>query len=918
MINDEKPDLVCISESWLNSTVPNSILNIDNYYILNELRIDREDTTHGRGGGLIVFIKNDLLVYPVDCASQFNQYCKFRVMTKDKCCRPLYITLVYRSPNSSETNTLKLAELIESSEKNCLIIGDFNLPNISFEEQTSDAKGRSVLESTSTRFLHNLIQFPTHLRGNMLDLALADFDAMNSVFNVENIGNLGNSDHALIKIELDMSPVFNASSELVRNWRKGDEKGLSEYLKSVDFLAKFQDKNVEEVWSEFKAVIETSIDRYIPLAPRRKKGSPPWMTREVKRLTNRKQKAWKRYSNNRSEANLEKYKLALKSCKKGVSAAKRSFERKLANSGNKRPFNAYVKSKCKTRERVGPLVIDNEPVTESKDIAEVLNKFFTSVFTKEPSGPTPPTVSQTCEQPLRNVVISAATVKKKLLSLKPGSAPGPDKISPRFLQSNAESLAAPLAFLFNLSLREGSVPSDWKRANVTPIFKKGSRGDPGNYRPVSLTSSPGRVMESCLRDEIVDHLLRNSLLHDTQHGFMKRRSCTTNLLEFLEVMTTLHDEGKPIDVVYLDFSKAFDKVPHRRLLAKLEAHGLGGSLLAWMREWLSGRTQRTVLNGEFSEWNEVTSGVPQGSVLGPLAFTIYINDIDIETAPLTKMNKFADDTKCAHAVLDPTDVVTLQGCLDNLVEWADKWGMAFNVSKCKVMHLGRSNPGADYSMSGQPLSKTDSERDIGVKVHRSLKPSLQCAEAARRATAVLGQITRAFHYRDKKVFVQLYKQYVRPHLEFAVPAWSPWSIADKQVLEKVQERAIKMVSGLSNRNYSERLCELNLLTLESRRVQYDLVQTFKIIRGFDRVDYNKWFQLVGNSPVRLTRMTHDPLNIVAKPFRGDVRRNFFSNRVAPLWNDLPSEVKCVDSVKSFKNYIEKSLLDKQRLNLSRQ
>ena len=168
-------------------------------------------------------------------------------MTNDNCCRPLYITLVYRSPNSSETNTLKLAELIESSEKNCLFIGDFNLPNISFEEQTSDARGRSVLESTSIRFLHNLIHFPTHLRGNMLDFALADFDAMNSVINVENIGNLGNSDHALIKIELDMSPVFNASSELVRNWRKGDEKGLSEHLKSVDFLGQFQDKSVEQI-----------------------------------------------------------------------------------------------------------------------------------------------------------------------------------------------------------------------------------------------------------------------------------------------------------------------------------------------------------------------------------------------------------------------------------------------------------------------------------------------------------------------------------------------------------------------------------------------------------------------------------------------------------------------------------------------
>ena len=892
------------------------MLNIENYYILNELRIDRIDTAQGRGGGLIVFIKNDLNVYPVECNNVFNQYCKFRVMHNDKCRLPLFITFIYRSPNSSVENTLELAKLIEKSERNCLIIGDFNLPNLSLENGTSDARGKPILEATSTRFLQSLIDFPTHLRGNTLDLALADIDAVNSIYNVENIGNLGNSDHALIKIELHMTPAFNASSELVRNWRRGDEKGLSDHLKSVDFIGQFQGKNVENVWCTFRSILEDSIDRYIPLAPRRKQGSPPWMTREVKRLANRKQKAWKCFSKNRSAENLEKYKLALKACKKGVSAAKRSFERKLASSGNKRPFCAYIKSKCKSKERVGPLVVDGRPVTESKKIAGVLNSFFTSVFTKEPPGPLPAPSYLNCDA-INNIVISESQVRKKLLALRPGSAPGPDGISPRFLSTYAEVLATPLTYLFNKSLREGSVPLDWKKANVTPIFKKGSRGDPGNYRPVSLTSSPGRVMEACLRDEIVDHLIRNSLLHDSQHGFLKNKSCTTNLLEFLERMTSLQDEGKSVDVIYLDFSKAFDKVPHRRLLAKMEAHGIGGHLLAWVQDWLSDRSQRTVLNGEFSTWNEVSSGVPQGSVLGPLAFTIYINDLDETTRPLTIMNKFADDTKCANAILDQSDVDMLQACLDDLVGWADTWGMAFNVSKCKVMHLGRNNQKAEYRMSGQALLSSDSERDIGVQVQSSLKPSLQCAEAARRAMAVLSQITRAFHYRDKKVFPQLYKQYVRPHLEFAVPAWSPWTAADKQVLERVQERAIRMVSGLRPGSYEDKLCELGMLTLESRRLQYDLVQTFKIIRGFDRVNPSVWFKLVGANPTRLTRGTHDPLNIVPQPFRGEIRRNFFSNRVVSYWNAIPSETKRLKSVAAFKNYAETMLLDKQKLNLSR-
>ena len=194
-------------------------------------------------------------------------------------------------------------------------------------------------------------------------------------------------------------------------------------------------------------------------------------------------------------------------------------------------------------------------------------------------------------------------------------------------------------------MEEGSVPEDWRVANVTPIFKKGAKGDPGNYRPVSLTSVPCRIMEACLKDNIVDHLSRNKLIKDSQHGFMKKKSCTTNLLHFLEVMTTAHEQQKPMDVVYLDFAKAFDKVPHRRLVEKLKAHSLGGQVLSWIKSWLADLKQRVVPNGQASDWERVQSGVPLGSVLGPLAFVVFINDLDEETEGITITNKFADDTK---------------------------------------------------------------------------------------------------------------------------------------------------------------------------------------------------------------------------------------------------------------------------------
>ena len=282
---------------------------------------------------------------------------------------------------------------------------------------------------------------------------------------------------------------------------------------------------------------------------------------------------------------------------------------------------------------------------------------------------------------------------------------------------------------------------------------------------------------------------------------MANKSCATNLLEFLDKITSEVDNGNPVDVVYLDFSKAFDTVPIRRLVGKLRAHRVVGNVLRWFENWLTGRQQRTVLNGEASDWAEVESGVPQGSVLGTLAILVYINDLDTCTTLVSIMNKFADDTKLGHKVTTAEDRQDLQSTLDQLMEWAETWKMGFNVDKCKVMHLGHRNPQQEYKMGGKALTVTEEERDIGVVVEKSLKPTKQCLEATRKANMVLGQITRSFYYRDRFVFLRLYKQFVRVHLEFSVVSWSPWTQADIMAIEKVQIRAVNMVTGLKGQTY---------------------------------------------------------------------------------------------------------------------
>jgi hypothetical protein len=286
----------------------------------------------------------------------------------------------------------------------------------------------------------------------------------------------------------------------------------------------------------------------------------------------------------------------------------------------------------------------------------------------------------------------------------------------------------------------------------------------------------------------MDHLKKHKLIRGSQHGFLPGRNCTTNLLSFFEKVTSSIDSGRAFDTVFLDFAKAFDKVPAERLLKKVRAHGISGDLLTWIRNWLTNRRQRVVLDGQCSDWIAVLSGVPQGSVLGPLLFLLFINDLDLAANEVTAMAKFADDTKVGQQILSETDRDALQSALNKLCDWTDQWGMQFKVAKCKVMHFGRTNPKYEYEMRGQKLEKVDNERDIGVTVSNNLKPSAQCAKAAGTARAVLGQISRSFHYRDKKTFVKLYTTYVRPHLEFCTPAWSPWTRANIYCIENVQKK----------------------------------------------------------------------------------------------------------------------------------
>ena len=365
-----------------------------------------------------------------------------------------------------------------------------------------------------------------------------------------------------------------------------------------------------------------------------------------------------------------------------------------------------------------------------------------------------------------------------------------------------------------------------------------------------------------------------------------------------------------VDVIYSDLAKAFDKVSHVRLLRILEAHGIAGLVLSWIKAWLSDRNQRVVLNGEFSEWEPVPSGVPQGSVLGPTLFVLYINPLDLSIGTDIKiLSKFADDTKIGGDAGAADRVEVIQTAVDKAAEWADRWQMKFNADKCTVIHFGRNNNQHDYTMGGRTLQKEQSEKDLGVYISNDLKPSVQCQKAAKKANGVLGRMARSLTYRNKDTWLKLYAIYVRPILEYSVQAWNPWLQKDINALEKVQRRAVRMTSGLQAKTYEEKLVECGMTTLEERRVRGDMIQTWKVLNRYDNVDEKLWFERVDTEREISTRLSSCTLNLKTRNCNLDTRKYSFSQRVVAKWNSLPESVKESATLNMFKNNLDNFISD---------
>jgi hypothetical protein len=945
-----KPHLLLITETWFNV---NSVSNIPGYKLYAK---NREQTSHG---GVAIYVRDDINSLEVTVNKEQSEsseqiWCSINLI-KEK----ILVGCIYRPPtarfeSSAEINkSIELAKsLVDAKMFDSIIIaGDFNFSDILWFQEDKCSKwkikGRGKGSRLSRDFISCIEQnlLTQHVLEptfglNFLDLVLSDDPARIQEVEIGPpiSGSKKNRLHSSIEwdYKLVAQLVHETKVKKFKIFKKGNYECISKIFE--DTCALMNDElDVNSLYLLFKSNYSLAVERNIPTKSVKNSSVSRYdlkikMDPLVKDALKKKHELFAKTRASRNPIVKSNYNKAARNVKRIVKRAREELENQIVEKGKYHPkiLYAYMNSQKKCKESIESLKDDNGRITYNRmEIAVLLNRQFQSVYDKR-------NLSVVANSRLRtdricildpNHSFSASNIELYLKNLNTSKSIGIDKIHPYVLKESAASVSKVLSKIFIKSFESGELPTDWKEANVTPIFKKGCKKIPANYRPVSLTSVPCKIMERMIRDIIMKYLLDNDLVHHSQHGFMPGKSCTTNLLETLDSITNSLNENCLVIMVLLDLAKAFDSVPHNVLIDKLKAYGICGNLLDWISSFLKERKQRVVLGETETDWVEVLSGVPQGSVLGPLLFLIFINDLPDELANLCKL--FADDTKLLGTVRSNDDVIRIQSDLDALSSWANNSGMSFNINKCKIMKIGKCPPEVtlpigftmyDNLKNKLVLEEVSEEKDLGVVWQNNLKWSEHVSRACSMAYMKLGMLRRTFRtWSNARTFKLLFTTCVRPHLEYAVPVWNTLTKKAVKKLEKVQERATRLVPQLQNLSYNERLLNLGLTSLEERRTRGDMIQMFKIQNNFNKVNLSakntscnkNYAQNVGPaSSVALRRRASIRLE---KEFVKSctVRESFFTNRVADNWNKLSDETVQSRSVNGFKASYDKFTNEKK-------
>jgi hypothetical protein len=922
LIDKHQPHIILGQESKLGPEHSNSEIFPTKY------NIKRKDRKAG-GGGVFVMTREDL-----NCNEDAFDNIESEVevvwaQIKMHGTKVLNVASVYRPPNSSVEYMKKLQnhfrQVHQQSKNSTYIIGgNMNLTQIDWvhdgpignQPGTADTNLCSMfIDIMDDLGLSQHCQDITRPASNkILDLVLT-----NQPSSCRSVNSLpGISDHNLVLATFHLSPSRTKLPQ--RRILKFDKADWPNINKSVITLStEYFNRNpnshtVEENCKFIEEGITSIIANEVPSKLSKSKETYPWITPEVKKILKKRDRLYIQATKTRSPEKWNSFKEHRQMAKNAIRSSHQDYITNMIGTElqeNQKPFWKYIKSLRKDNQNIPTLKVkDMAPAASDQSKANALVDQFSSVFTQEDIQNTPTLTQVFPDMP--NITFGEEGIQKLLSNIKPQKAGGPDNLPARFLKENAKELAPMYQHLFAQSYNCGVLPKTWCEAIVCPIFKKGPKYLPENYRPVSLTAIPCKLLEHIIVSKVWEHLNKYDIISKVQHGFRSGLSCTTQLIGAIDDWAKELNIGESqMDVIVLDFSKAFDKVPHRRLIQKMKCYGITNKNQEWIENFLTNRQHQVVINGTTSKIREVTSGVPQGTVLGPLLFLLYINDIEKDLTSSIRL--FADDSAVYRRIDTEEDAHALQLDLFRLQEWADKWQMSFNVAKCKTLRITRKKKNKvnfEYCMSTPSstesapvpdqvreaaknilttsppngkftaLGSITSDKYLGVTLDHHLSFNDHIDNIAKKATTLLNLCRRNLHMCSTNVKEQAYKAIVRPHLEYASPAWNPHTSRNINRLEQVQRRAARFVLRNYDYNNDAGLShqidhQLKWPSLQHRRAHTDLVTFYKIRHQLIKMPFPATVQ---TSPIHPHRFLH------IQGQSSNAYLNSFFPRTIRIWN----------------------------------
>ena len=859
---------VGLSETWLSNQRAQE-LEIEGYTLF---RCDTARMKKSRGrhtGGVGIYVRDDI---GCSCDVIFSHASEsVQVVCLYSTIENLVIITLYRQPDDKYhghpstpadfSNPLGRAKNVISGlspTPDIIMGGDFNLPHASWPEgmpsngASNDEKTmlNTLNELCNDLFMTQYVTEPTHKDGNTLDLVFTNNSSL--IHSCTIVPVLHSTTHhsivqieTLYKVKCESNTDSNRATKTMFNTLNfySDEIDwnlLIESLNKINWKELLNENDPNTMLDIFHTKVYEVCCEHVPLKSTMDQKKNSKLIRFRRSLTKRRRKIVKRLINVTSDTAKNKINGELLEIEKKL---QKSFRDSLsymedkavkAIQVNSKYFFSYVRSKAKVKSKIGPLLNKDGKLTNNNhEMAEILSDQYTKVFST-PS--TQPNAAEN-EQPnpnlktfLSNIEINEADFQEAIESLSPNAAAGPDGFPAILLKKCKDNLVQPLTILWRKSLHDGIVPDKLKTALIAPIHKNESKSIAANYRPIALTSHLIKLFEKVLRKHIILHMNSNNLFNDSQHGFRSGRSCLSQLLEHFDTILSILDDEMNADVVYLDFAKAFDKVDHDIVLRKINKLGIRDNIFQWLKAFLTNRFQSVAVNGAISEPQPVISGVPQGSVLGPVIFLILIGDIDDDIVN-SIAKSFADDTRVTKSVSSTEDTKLLQSDLNNIYQWSNQNNMVLNDVKFELMRYGKNDQlknETNYQTPNKiPIETKNDVKDLGVIMSNTCLFTNQINKIIEKAKNLIAWIFRAFKTRKYNAMITLYKVLILPVLEYCSVLWCPTGHGQIQLLETIQWSFLRKFANGSD--YWDCLQNMKIYSLERRRERYRIIYIWKIL-----------------------------------------------------------------------------------------